>query len=208
MNFLGIDTTGKDEIIVVSTDNKKYVYQFNGTKHSEGLLTHVQKVLKKAHLGISDIDVFGNVSGPGSFTGIRIGLATIKAFAYALNKPVVNVSRFEIIASAYTGFALLSCTKNSVYWAKICDDDITYGVCDTDSIGNVVPIDSQILLLEDEHVDLSSSYKNIVTIASYKDLMLPLMLSKAKAGDTQTSNEISPLYIQVSQAERLKGDVK
>lgn len=202
MNFLGIDTTGSNELIVAYINNKKYVTEYKGTRHSEELLTHVEKVIGKAHVSLKDIDVFGNVSGPGSFTGIRIGLATIKAFAFALNKPVVNVSRFEILSSAYSGYAIIKCTKTSVYWAKI-GKTIEYGVADLDDLEKIVPTKSQVVCLGTEQIDLPTSYKNIVTVEGYKDLVLPYMLKMQSESKLCDSNEIQPLYIQVSQAERL-----
>jgi tRNA threonylcarbamoyladenosine biosynthesis protein TsaB len=66
--------------------------------YSSWLLPAVGEVLKKAGLAMRDVDVFGVGSGPGSFTGSRIGLTTVKAWGEVYGKPIIAVSRLELIA--------------------------------------------------------------------------------------------------------------
>jgi tRNA threonylcarbamoyladenosine biosynthesis protein TsaB len=66
--------------------------------YSSWLLPAVGQVLKKSGLGMKDVDIFGVASGPGSFTGSRIGLTTVKAWGEVYGKPIVAVSRLELIA--------------------------------------------------------------------------------------------------------------
>ncbi len=202
MNLLAIDTTGKEAIIVASINDKNYVELITNEKHSEALLNHIEILLHKAGVTLNDIDVFGNVSGPGSFTGIRIGLSTIKAFAYALGKPVVNVNRFDILSSEVQGYVVMACTKSSVYYGHIDGQKITYGVVDTANMDTVIPTDAQVSVIGEEHLQLPTAYKNIVTISNYNQLILPYMCERAHSGHTQSSKDITPLYIQLSQAER------
>ena len=70
----------------------------NGNTHSETLLPMVEALL--THFGITadDIDIFASSTGPGSFTGVRIGVATLKGLAFGKNKPCVSVSTLEAIA--------------------------------------------------------------------------------------------------------------
>ena len=68
-------------------------------KHSEKMLPSIDHMLQDSGLGLKDFDVFGVVNGPGSFTGLRIGMATAKGFAQALNKPMVTVSTLEALAA-------------------------------------------------------------------------------------------------------------
>ena len=67
-------------------------------KHSEKLMPAIDHMLKDAGLTIQDMDAFGIVNGPGSFTGLRIGMATVKGFAQALDKPVIPISTLEALA--------------------------------------------------------------------------------------------------------------
>src|SRR5512140_2634782 len=68
------------------------------TAHSERLMTGIDHALKQSGTAVSDIDVFGVATGPGSFTGLRIALSTVKGFAYATGKPVVSVPTLEAFA--------------------------------------------------------------------------------------------------------------
>ena len=68
------------------------------TTHSERLMTAVDNVLKQAELTLGDIDVFGIAIGPGSFTGLRIGLSTVKGLSYATGKKIVTVPTLEAFA--------------------------------------------------------------------------------------------------------------
>jgi tRNA threonylcarbamoyladenosine biosynthesis protein TsaB len=67
-------------------------------EYSSWLLPAVAEVLRKAGLEMRDVDVFAVASGPGSFTGSRIGLTTVKAWGEVYGKPIVAVSRLELIA--------------------------------------------------------------------------------------------------------------
>lgn len=66
--------------------------------HSEKLVPMIKEVLDSLNLTIKDIDAFGVSIGPGSFTGLRIGIATMKAFAHLFDKPIVGVSTLEALA--------------------------------------------------------------------------------------------------------------
>jgi tRNA threonylcarbamoyladenosine biosynthesis protein TsaB len=68
--------------------------------HSEKLLTLVQEVVHSGNISLRQVDVIAVSIGPGSFTGLRIGLSTAKGLAFALEKPVVAVSTFEAMAEA------------------------------------------------------------------------------------------------------------
>ncbi len=89
------------------------------SNHSTDLLTNVRAVLKEAGRVIKDIDLFAVASGPGSFTGLRIGLATVKSFAATLDRPCIGVPTLYAIAlsggvSACT-LALLPAGRGEVF---------------------------------------------------------------------------------------------
>ncbi|HYA31447.1 MAG TPA: tRNA (adenosine(37)-N6)-threonylcarbamoyltransferase complex dimerization subunit type 1 TsaB [Thermodesulfovibrionales bacterium] len=88
--------------------------------HSEKLMTEVDHTLKQSGLQMSDIDVFGVSIGPGSFTGLRIGLSTVKGFSYATGKPIVAVPSLEALAwnfpySAYPVCTMFDARRKEVY---------------------------------------------------------------------------------------------
>ena len=66
--------------------------------HSNTLLSDINKCLREAGVAVQDVELFATTSGPGSFTGLRIGLATIKALAATLNRPCVGVPTLQVIA--------------------------------------------------------------------------------------------------------------
>lgn len=66
--------------------------------HSENLVPMIKEMLDNLNLKISDIDIYGVAIGPGSFTGLRIGIATIKSFAHVFNKPIIGISTLEGLA--------------------------------------------------------------------------------------------------------------
>ncbi len=88
--------------------------------HSEKLLQQVDMLLDQAGWALADIDLFAVVVGPGSFTGLRIGLATIKGLAQTFNKPVASVSALEVsalgmVSDQYPVCAFLDARKKEVY---------------------------------------------------------------------------------------------
>ncbi len=90
--------------------------------HSERLVTEIDHVLKQAELKVSDIDVFAIAIGTGSFTGLRIGLSTVKGFSYAAGKPIVSVPTLEALAwnfpfCRYPVCTMLDARKKEVYAA-------------------------------------------------------------------------------------------
>ena len=99
MKIFGIDTTSKFLCIGVYDDGRVYEYNLElGRQHSALVMVTVKRVLDALSWRSKDIDYFACGSGPGSFTGVRIGMAAIKGLAWSLNKPVVNVSSLDILA--------------------------------------------------------------------------------------------------------------
>jgi tRNA threonylcarbamoyladenosine biosynthesis protein TsaB len=88
--------------------------------HTDRLLLTLRQLLTDAGLQLADVDAFGVVLGPGSFTGLRVGVATVKGLALAMDKPVVGVSTLQALAmqipfSQYPLCVLLDARKNEVY---------------------------------------------------------------------------------------------
>lgn len=98
MNYLAINTAVGAEILL-SLSGTAYYYRFPHKIMAGGLiLPAVNDLLEQAKIKLESLDAFVCVTGPGSFTGIRIGVATVRAFAYALNKPVIGVTYFDLLA--------------------------------------------------------------------------------------------------------------
>ena len=101
---------------------------FHGQTHSKRLAALVAALLDMASMQIDDVDAFAVDAGPGTFTGLRIGLATIKGLADATRKPAVGVSSLDVLA-AQAGFSsrriccMLDARRGEVYTARYAAGD-------------------------------------------------------------------------------------
>ncbi|HKZ46929.1 MAG TPA: tRNA (adenosine(37)-N6)-threonylcarbamoyltransferase complex dimerization subunit type 1 TsaB, partial [Thermodesulfobacteriota bacterium] len=100
MKILAIDTSASSGSIALLEDDQVIAELTTCTQktHVERLLPLIKTLLSSINTKIEDVDGFALTTGPGSFTGLRIGLATIKGLAWSLNKPVVGVSTLEALA--------------------------------------------------------------------------------------------------------------
>jgi|GEM_PF-2042385 len=128
MNILGIDTTAKIASVVVKNLDTTYVNSdINEITHSEKLLPLIHKTLKESNTKIEDINLFATTNGPGSFTGCRIGVSTIKALSHPRKIDILAVSSLELIAfEAYLSLnvdsekyicSILDARNNRIYYS-------------------------------------------------------------------------------------------
>ena len=115
MNILAIDTAGKTlGVALLQDDRLKYeCYLDGGMTHSETLMPLVDHCLKLCGLTCADIDLFGVNAGPGSFTGLRIGLAAVKGLAFSRETLCAPVSTLEALAAAHTGEGTVLCALDA-----------------------------------------------------------------------------------------------
>ncbi len=108
---LAIDTSGPVAGCAVLKDGKivHQVAMNHGLTHSETIMPAVDAALEGAGLGCGDVDVFAAVAGPGSFTGVRIGVCAAKGLAHAVGKHCVAVHALEALAMNFYGFDGLCC---------------------------------------------------------------------------------------------------
>lgn len=99
MNILAIDTTTKKATVALKKDDQIILKEIdNEITHSEKLLPLLNEVLIEGNITLNDIDLFAITQGPGSFTGVRIGIATIKAIAKVTNKKIFGTTSLELLA--------------------------------------------------------------------------------------------------------------
>jgi len=131
MKIMAIETSTMLGGVAITDDLSGLIAEirFNvKSTHSERLMTGIDHILKQAGLKLADIDVFAIASGPGSFTGLRIGLSTVKGFSYATGKPIVSVPTLEALAwnfpyCRYPVCTMLDARKKEVYAALFKWDD-------------------------------------------------------------------------------------
>ncbi|MCI2035664.1 MAG: tRNA (adenosine(37)-N6)-threonylcarbamoyltransferase complex dimerization subunit type 1 TsaB [Oscillospiraceae bacterium] len=117
MTILAIDSSATAASAALTRDGKVLgeFYCNVGLTHSQTLMPMVRDLLKNTRVGLEKVDLFAVSAGPGSFTGIRIGVASIKGLAFPSGKPCVGVSTLEAIAQ---NLSHLDCTVCAVMDAR------------------------------------------------------------------------------------------
>lgn len=111
MKILALDSTANTSTVAVLENDKLLsIYTANiKNTHSETLLPMVKSLLETLKMSVDDIDAFAVSEGPGSFTGVRIGVATIKGLAFGKDKRCIGVSTIEALAQNLEGFGGVVC---------------------------------------------------------------------------------------------------
>jgi len=216
MLILGVDTSGKDGSIALvqfeqgSARTLEVVPLVGGT-FSAQLVPQISELLSRHGLNKRDIDGFAVVSGPGSFTGLRVGLAVIKALAEVLQKPIAAVSLLEAVvrASEVQGdvVATLDAGRSEVYAANI------------QISGSQTTISHQQLLTLTEFVSANGSRQIVTSDAKIADfvrekslrvmqidhpranVVARLGFEKIQAGEVISPEALDANYIRRSDAE-------
>ena len=115
MNILAVDTAGKTVGVALLQDDRLLYecYLDAGMTHSETLMPLIDNCLKLCGMGCKDIDLYGVNAGPGSFTGLRIGLAAVKGLAFPRETLCAPVSTLEALAAAHTGEGTVLCALDA-----------------------------------------------------------------------------------------------
>ena len=227
MKILALDSTA-DVCTAAICDDKKLVAEMTvntGNTHSQTLLPVVEQILKISGNDINDIDVFACSTGPGSFTGVRIGVATVKGIAYGKSKPCISVSTLDALAFNLIGYEGIICPvmnarRNQVYNALFeCTDGKLKRLCPDRAI-SIEELDRELSLV-DKPVYLCGDGYSITEIGFKltKICFVPerqrlqsaysvarCALEKYISGDTLNDAELVPIYLRPSQAERERNE--
>jgi tRNA threonylcarbamoyladenosine biosynthesis protein TsaB len=197
MNFLAVDTSASYLTVIVTRGEDRFVSYLEkaGMKHSTLLLPEIDRTLKEANLTLDKLDYFAVVIGAGSFTGIRIGVSTIKALAKSTKKPAVAVTSFDTMAYNMIEEKVLALidAKHGHYYACGYHN----GVVDLPPA----------YLPESEVLSLSAGRKvlSVEPLAVNSEIVSPvegLFAAATKKADLCASAEdLIPLYVRKSQAE-------
>lgn len=123
MICMGIDAAGRTAGVALTKDGQLLYECFvnGGLSHSETLMGLVDGAFKATGLTPADLDLYGVCAGPGSFTGLRIGLCAVKGLAFPANTPCAAVSTLEALAWSHVGtgtvVAAQDARRGEVYWA-------------------------------------------------------------------------------------------
>jgi tRNA threonylcarbamoyladenosine biosynthesis protein TsaB len=223
MKVLSVDTsTMMGSVALVEDDRVISEFALNlQTTHSQRLLTTIDQLLKSSHCPIELIDGFAVALGPGSFTGLRIALSSVKGLAMASGKPVVGVSTLEALAlnlqsSRHLVCPLLDARKMEVYAALFRFDQSDNLVRLKED--SVLPPEAVLAEIEQTTVFLGSGadlYQDLIrerlgrrAIFAPINLRYPravnvarLALPRLQRGETMEIESLIPTYLRRSEAE-------
>ncbi|MCI6502876.1 MAG: tRNA (adenosine(37)-N6)-threonylcarbamoyltransferase complex dimerization subunit type 1 TsaB [Clostridia bacterium] len=222
MKILALDCTATVCSVALCEDETPIaLYTLNnGNTHSESLLPMIETVLRHAHLSVSDVDLFACTEGPGSFTGVRIGCATIKGLAFDRQKPCIGISTLEALAENLQGLDGLLCPvmnarRGQVYNAlfrfengaiqRLCPDRaIALTELDKELAG-----ETTVRLCGDGY-ELAVSALTQASLTPTPSFLIPqnagsvarCALRAYQTGKSGTDSSLKPTYLRLPQAER------
>ena len=215
MKILAIDTSSKRCSVCISEDSNILINLFNDDEktHSVKLMPMVDEAFSKTNLSLDDISLLVCSIGPGSFTGVRIGIATVKAFSDAKNIPVTSVSSLESLAYNVRDLAndntlvcsLIDAKNNNVYCGayNFSNNDCEQILFTTGSVEEII---NEIKSLADS-IDNNSNYDRLVFVGdgslAYEDKLKEAFCGKAvfagekiieQASKTDVSTHVNTIY--------------
>lgn len=232
MLILSIDSSATAASVALVDDNKLIGEFFINTEltHSRTLMPMIDSLLEVVGKAVSDIELIAVSTGPGSFTGVRIGVAAVKGLAFASDIPCMGVSTLESMAYNLT---LTDCVVCAVMDAR---RDQVYNAMFRIKYGNIERLcEDRAISLEELKKDISENYskehillvgdgarltmRELMDLPTYIELAPDSLISqrassvaycaKAKiaAGEKpDTSEKLMPSYLRLSQAERERAE--
>ena len=226
MKILALDSTAVAASVALCEDGKllgEYTIQ-NGNTHSETLLPMVESLLDHFEMTVQDVDLFAVSSGPGSFTGVRIGVATVKGLAFAGGKPCIGVSTLEALAYNLVDFEGLICPvmnarRKQVYTALFRSKNGELERLWTDRAIAISELDEQLseyaepVRLSGDGYDITLDLLTHPTVPTSERLRPQSAFSVAQVARKQyesgvrtTDAELVATYLRPSQAERERNE--
>jgi len=201
MLILALDTSGRMASCALLRDGAllETVAQDSMMDHSRLLLPLCEQLLQKHGLTFADVDVFAAVAGPGSFTGVRIGTAAVKGFAWAQDKPCAGISSLEAMACDCREDGILCCSLKArpgeSFYAFFQQEEGFLIRLTKDKVG------------KDEEMEAAAAMHGATVFL--RDCQRASGAAKAawmqaQSGNLQNCHEILPAYLRLSQAERLR----
>lgn len=228
MKILSLETSGTvASAAVLDNNNILGEYSVNHKRtHSQKLMPMVSELLESLELEPAEIDLFSVSTGPGSFTGLRIGISTIKGMAHALDKPVVGIPTLDSLAynlATFPGYIcpLIDARNENVYTSLFSfgSDErnlirhTDYMALHINDLIPQLPVKSPVAFLGDgafKFQDLISKKLGKNAVFAPRHLALQRAGSvgiaayiKALSEQLESYMSIVPFYLRVSQAERL-----
>ncbi len=193
MKYLFVNSATTNLVVAIIIDGKiTYLYNENdGNDTSAKIMPIIEEAFLKSNIRPQDIDKIFAVNGPGSFTGIRVGLTVAKVMAYALNIPVVPISSLEVMASGFDEdvVALIDARRGYVF-AGGYDKDL-----------NSTYKDSYVLFEKNKFNGKLISFDNFSFETFKPKLDLFKIILKHENDDGVNPHVLNPNYLKLTEAE-------
>ena len=228
MKILAVECSATPASVAILEDDKLIASAYTNVKltHSQTLMPMIESTLSSSKTDINEIDGFAISSGPGSFTGIRIGISAVKGLAAVKKTPCVAVSTLFAMAQNYSDTDCIICAVmdarcNQLYNAifdiengeitRLCDDRAL--MCDEllEEIKNISQSTDKCVIIIGDGADIfyntAMDIKNIKKahpIRQYQNAVGVgfASLDAFKKGETLSPNDLLPFYLRLPQAER------
>ena len=199
MNWIAVDTSGKNLTVIACKNSMAKIFNDPecGVRHSVSLMPAIEKTASDVGLDFSEVDFFCAVVGAGSFTGIRIGVSTVKALCFAYKKPCLAITSFDTMAYNKIGGKIL---------AVIDAKHNGYYVCGYDGEKIVIP---PAYLSGEELKSIKKGFKLVAgeAVSGFKCKEVSIAQGLYKAVESKLNlitddlESLTPLYCRKSQAE-------
>ena len=229
MLILAFETSAKAASVALTQDGNLLgeSYQNTGLTHSQTLMVMAEDLLKQCSKTVSDLDAVAVAEGPGSFTGVRIGVAAAKGLAWGAELPCYGVSTLEAMAVSlgiYEGYVCpcMDARRNQVYNALFyvnqgklerLREDRAIALADLKT--ELEQLNAPIYLVGDgsrlTHKTLSAEIPNLILPPEHRLHQRAVGVAiladaKAAAGESGDGAALTPNYLRLSQAERERAE--
>ena len=227
MKILALDSSAVVGSVALCEDTRMVAhYTLNtGNTHSQTLLPMIESALKSAEWEIDDLDLLAVSQGPGSFTGVRIGISTVKGLAFGKNIPCAGVSTLEALAYNLRYFNGILCPVMNARRAQVynalfaCRDGVMTRLCPDRAI-SIAELDEELAGMEQPIYLVGDGY-DITLRGLTRTEVMPVpdelryqsgysvalcALAAYERGQAVDDATLAPVYLRPSQAERERNE--
>lgn len=206
MNFLVIDTCGSTGSVAVAKGAPEALVtaahlELAGKTFSLHLVAKIEEALAQAGVALPDLDAIAVVNGPGSFTGIRIGVSTVKALAEAAGKPLIAISRLQVLASlAGTSQAALDAGRGELYF-RSSEPSIKESLLARDDLRRIVSRSETVAICEESLVSHLAGVDFVLVPPPLATDAISIALDRFRTGIFDDAVTLDANYLRRSDAE-------
>jgi len=223
LNILCVDTSGPVAGCALTADGRVLhsITALHGRTHSESIMPMVDEALSSSGLAVADLDCIAAVAGPGSFTGVRIGVCLAKGLAHAHDVPCARVDALEALSMNFAGYEgvvapILDARRHQVYCAAFdVSSGLPHRLLDDDALPieaflEKLPADGRIAFLGDgldvfaPVIKAALGDRAFLAPANLRDIRpeTAAVVAAARREAWMPGAQLTPIYLRAPQAER------